>query len=60
MREFWHSEKLGVSLISSDPRIGTESFTQSEIAVIEVDPKYFQMPKGFVIEDRRIQKPLAD
>lgn len=59
VREFWHSDKLGVNLLSilSDPRIGTETFTLSDISVTEVDPKYFQLPEGFRIEDRRTEKP---
>jgi hypothetical protein len=59
VREYWHSPKLGVNLISilNDPRIGTETFTLSDIAVTEVDPKYFQLPEGFTVEDRRVQKP---
>lgn len=59
VREFWHSDKLGVNLLSilSDPRIGTETFTLSDISVTEVDPKYFQLPEGFSIDDRRTEKP---
>ena len=55
VREYWHSNQLGVNLLSilSDPRIGTQTFTLSEIAVTEPDPKYFELPDGFQIVDSR-------
>jgi hypothetical protein len=61
VREFWHSPQLGINLISivSDPRIGTQTFTLADIAVTEVDPKYFQLPDGFVVEDQRKKKPAS-
>jgi hypothetical protein len=55
MREYWHSQKLGINLISivGDPRIGRQTFTLTEVTVTEVDPQYYQVPDGFVIEDQR-------
>ena len=49
VREFWHSVKLGVNLISvvSDPRFGTQTFTLTDVEVTEPDPKYFELPRGF-------------
>ncbi len=61
VREYWRSVRLGLNLISivSDPRIGTQTFTLSNISVTEVDPKYFQFPEGFAIDDQRKEKPPA-
>ena len=58
MREFWHSQKLGINLISivTDPRIGKQTFTLTDVSVTEVDPKYFQLPDGFAIDDQRKEK----
>ncbi|WP_263351467.1 hypothetical protein [Acidicapsa acidisoli] len=55
VREYWHSTQLGINLLSilSDPRIGTQTFTLSDIAVTEPDPKYFELPEGFQIVDTR-------
>lgn len=54
-REFWHSAQLGINLISilDDPRIGRQTFTLTDILQEDVDPKYFQLPDGYVVEDRR-------
>jgi len=49
VREFWHSQKLGVNLVSivSDPRFGTQTFTLTDVDVSEPDPRYFELPAGF-------------
>lgn len=62
VREYWHSPKLGINLISivSDPRFGRQTFALTDISVTEVDPKYFQLPDGFVIEDERKEKTEAN
>jgi hypothetical protein len=58
MREYWRSAKLGINLISivSDPRFGKQTFTLTDISVTEVDPKYFELPDGFAIDDQRKEK----
>jgi hypothetical protein len=58
VREYWHSPKLGINLVSivSDPRFGRQTFTLTDVSVTEVDPKYFQLPDGFVIDDQRTEK----
>jgi hypothetical protein len=55
VREYWHSNQLGINLLSilSDPRIGTQTFTLTDIAVTEPDPKYFELPADFQIVDSR-------
>jgi hypothetical protein len=62
MREYWHSSKLGINLISivSDPRYGKQTFTLTDISVTEVDPKYFQLPNGFAVDDERKLKTGTD
>jgi hypothetical protein len=54
-REFWYSPELGFNLLSkrSDPRIGTQTFTVTDLTLSEPDPKLFDLPEGFKIVDRR-------
>ena len=58
-REFWYSSKLGFNLLSkrSDPRIGTQTFTATDLTLSEPDPKLFDLPEGFKIVDRRQTAP---
>jgi hypothetical protein len=58
-REFWYSPKLGINLISkqSDPRIGTQTFTATQLILSEPDPKLFDLPDGFKVVDRRQSLP---
>jgi hypothetical protein len=54
-REFWYSPKLGFNLLSkrSDPRIGTQTFTATNLILSDPDPKLFDLPEGFKVIDRR-------
>jgi hypothetical protein len=58
-REFWYSPKLAINLISkrSDPRIGTQTFTATNLILSEPDPKLFDLPDGFKVIDRRQSLP---
>lgn len=58
-REFWYSPKLGFNLLSkrSDPRIGTQTFTATDLILSEPDPKLFDLPEGYKIVDRRRPTP---
>ena len=58
-REFWYSPKLGINLISkrSDPRIGTQTFSPTNLILAEPDPKLFDLPEGFKVVDRRQALP---
>jgi len=58
-REFWYSPKLGFNLLSkrSDPRIGTQTFTATNLILSEPDAKLFDLPEGFKIVDRRPPTP---
>ena len=54
-REYWYSPKLGFNLLSkrSDPRIGTQTFTATNLILSEPDPKLFELPEGFKVVDHR-------
>ncbi len=54
-REYWYSPKLGFNLLSkrSDPRIGTQTFTATNLILSEPDPTLFDLPEGFKVVDRR-------
>ena len=54
-REFWFAPSLGFNLLSkrSDPRIGTQTFTATDLILSEPDPKLFQLPQGFTAVDHR-------
>jgi hypothetical protein len=54
-REFWYAPSLGFNLLSkrSDPRIGTQTFTVTNLILSDPDPKLFEMPEGFTVVDRR-------
>ncbi len=54
-REFWYSPQLGFNLLSqrSDPRIGTEIFTATNLVTTEPDANLFNPPDGFKVVDQR-------
>jgi hypothetical protein len=54
-REYWFSPKLGFNLFSrrSDPRIGTQTFTATNLILSEPEPHLFDLPAGFKVVDRR-------
>jgi hypothetical protein len=56
-KEFWYSPQLGLNMLvkRSDPRIGTQTFTVTEVGLAEPDPKYFQLPAGYKVMDLREQ-----
>jgi hypothetical protein len=58
-REFWYAPKLGINLLSkrSDPRIGTQTFTATNLVLSEPDPKLFELPDGYRVVDRRNTTP---
>lgn len=57
--ELWHSNELDVDVQvkRADPRTGTHTTTLTEIRPGEPDPKYFQIPEGYRVEER--QTPLG-
>jgi hypothetical protein len=54
-REFWYSAELGINLLSklSDPRIGTQTFTVTDLIPAEPDAALFKLPQGFKVVDQR-------
>lgn len=61
IKEFWYSPQLGLNLLvkRSDPRVGTQTFTVTEVSLSEPDPKYFQVPTGYKVVDMRSQHRKA-
>jgi len=57
--EFWWSPQVGLNLLSikTDPRIGKQTFTVTELAEGDPDPSLFQLPPGFMVVDRRQTTP---
>ena len=55
MSEYWHSEKLGINLLSirSGPSFGKQTFTITELTAAEPDRQLFELPAGFKINDQR-------
>jgi hypothetical protein len=58
-REFWYSPQLAFNLLSkrSDPRIGTQTFTVTNLTTSEPDPNLFNLPDGFSVVDQRQTAP---
>jgi hypothetical protein len=61
IREYWHSAALNMNLLSTltDPRIGTQRFTITEISTSEPDGRLFLPPAGYRIVDQRSYAPPA-
>lgn len=55
VKEIWYSPQLGinVSVKRVDPRHGTQIINVTEISQGEPDAKYFQLPAGYTVVDRR-------
>jgi hypothetical protein len=58
-REFWYAASLGINLRSEvvDPTFGKQVFTITDVRLSEPDPRLYEPPEGFTVEDRR--KPAA-
>jgi len=61
VKEFWYSPRLGINLIEKreDPRVGTQTFTVSDISLGEPDASLFETPAGFQTVDLRKASPVA-
>ena len=55
VREFWFSQQLGFSLQSmlDNPQTGKQTFTVVELTTSEPDPRFFELPEGYKVIDRR-------
>jgi hypothetical protein len=60
-REYWYSPQLGINVLSkrTDPRFGTQTFTATNLILADPDPKLFELPEGFKVDDRRQTAPPA-
>jgi hypothetical protein len=58
-REFWRSQQLVINLLSirSDPRIGKQVFTVTEISLGDPEPALFELPAGYKVVERRQSAP---
>jgi hypothetical protein len=54
VKEFWYSSQLGINVIEKrqDPRVGTQTFTVTDITLGEPDANLFQMPDFRVVDAR--------
>jgi hypothetical protein len=61
VREYWHSQELGLNLLSirSGPMTGKQSFRITELTPGEPDPQLFQLPAGYKITDVRKSAPIS-
>ena len=61
IREYWHSQELGLNLLSirSGPMIGKQTFTITELTPGEPDSQLFQLPAGYKITDLRKSPPIS-
>lgn len=56
--ETWYSRELDIDmeLTSSDPRMGVQTHTMTNVSLGEPDPKYFEPPVGYEVVDIREQE----
>jgi hypothetical protein len=61
MSEYWHSEELGINLLSirTDPMFGKQTFTITEITPADPDAQLFELPGGFKVNDQRKNPPIS-
>jgi len=61
MSEYWHSEQLGINLLSirTSPFFGKQTFTITEITAADPDPQLFELPAGFTVNDERKVPPIS-
>lgn len=63
VKEFWFSSQLGINVVEKrqDPRIGTQTFTVSDISLGEPDARLFDMPSDYrVVDLRKASQPGAN
>jgi hypothetical protein len=61
MREYWHSDQLGINLLSirTSPMFGKQTFTISEITAAEPEAQLFELPTGYTVDDQRKKTPIS-
>jgi len=62
MRETWHSQRLGINLLSirSEPIVGKQSFTITELSSADPDSHLFEVPDGYTVIDLRMSSAMGD
>ena len=55
MREYWHSDRLGINLLSirTSPEFGKQTFRITEITLGDPDARLFRVPTGYKVNDQR-------
>lgn len=55
VKEIWYTPQLGINLSvkRTDPRHGTQVFNVTEVSTEEPNPRYFTVPAGYTVVDRR-------
>jgi phage terminase large subunit-like protein len=55
MREYWHSDQLGINLLSirTSPEFGKQTFTITEITLGDPETHLFRVPAGYKVNDQR-------
>jgi hypothetical protein len=59
--EYWHSEELGLNLLSvrTSPMFGKQTFTITELTPSEPDAQLFELPAGYKVVDQRSNPPIS-
>lgn len=62
MNETWHSQELGINLLSirSGPIVGKQTFTITELSSSDPDSHLFELPAGYAVTDVRKSSPISD
>jgi hypothetical protein len=62
MRETWHSQESGINLLSirSEPIVGKQTFTITELSAADPDSHPFKVPAGYTVTDLRTSSPKND
>jgi len=61
MSEYWHSDQLGLNLLSirSSPFFGKQTFTITELNPSEPEAHLFELPAGYKVNDERKSPPIS-
>lgn len=61
INETWHSQELGINLLSirSGPIVGKQTFTIIELRSSDPDSHLFELPAGYTVTDVRKSSPIS-
>jgi hypothetical protein len=61
VNETWHSQELGINLLSirSGPIVGKQTFTIIELSASDPDSHLFELPAGYPVKDVRKSSPIT-